>query len=113
MAKEQIKSKGSSTEKKLRVRPLGDRALVKLTDGAEGDETTASGIILPPNAEKDRSDKRGTVIAVGPGKREDAAVIPMEVRVGDTVIFQWGDKVEIDGDEYYIVNESNIVAVVE
>jgi chaperonin GroES len=113
MAKETTKGKGGSNGSTPRIRPLGDRALVRLLDPAKGDETTASGIILPATLDKDHSEKRGTVVAVGPGRKDDGELIPMEVKAGDEVIFQWGDKVEINKEEYYIVSESNIIAVVE
>jgi chaperonin GroES len=95
------------------IRPVGDRVLVQPESAA--DTKTASGIIIPDTAHKEKPE-RGTVVAVGEGKRTDKGdVIPMRVKVGDTVIFsKYGfDEVKIDDTEYYILNESNILAVVK
>lgn len=93
------------------IRPLGDRVLIKPKE--QGEETKSpSGIILPDSGSDDRKD-RGEVIAVGEGKRgDDNELIPVAVKVGDQVIFQWGDKVEFQGEEYYLVSEGNILAVI-
>ncbi len=94
----------------VQIRPLGDRALIKPEKGSE--ETTTSGIILPDSGEAKQD--RGTVVAVGPGKvGDDNELIPMSVKQGDTVLFQWGDKVEYGGEEYYLVTEGNILAVID
>lgn len=99
-------AKGS---KKTSIIPLSDRALIKLTPR---EAKTASGIIIPETASSDRSDnRRGTIVAVGEGKYEDGKLIPMKVKEGDEVLFQWGEKIEIDREEYFIVSESNILAV--
>ena len=93
--------------------PLADRVLVKPQEGA--DEKTASGIIIPDTAQKEKPE-RGIVIAVGEGKRnEKGDVLPMRIKVGDTVIFsKYGyDEVKLDDEEFYIVNEANILAVVK
>ncbi len=104
----------SAKEAVLKLRPLGDRVLLKLLSDEESETTTASGIIIPETADKERSEKRGRVLATGPGRRgDDDDLIPVDVKAGDEVIFQWGDKVEIEGEEYYIVTESNIIAVIE
>ncbi len=101
----------AKNSKKLRILPLGDRVLVKLLPR---EERTASGIIIPETVSGDRSDnRRGTVIAVGEGKYDDGKLVPMSVKEGDEVLFQWGDKVEIEGEEYHIVSESSILAVIK
>jgi len=101
-------AKGS---KKTSIIPLGDRVLVRLLPR---EEKTASGIIIPDTVSGDRSDnRRGTVMAVGEGKYDDGVKVPMHVKGGDEVLFQWGEKVEIDGDEYYVVSESNILAIIK
>lgn len=105
MAKKEVK-KGS-------IVPLGDRVLVKPEDVA--DEKTASGLIIPDTAHKEKPE-RGEVIAVGEGKRTDKGeVMPMRVKVGDTVVFsKYGyDEIKLDDEEYYIVQESNILAVIK
>ena len=105
MAKKQAK-KGSIT-------PLADRVLVK--PEAEGDEKTPSGIIIPDTAKKEKPEK-GVVVAVGEGKRnEKGDILSMRVKVGDTVVFsKYGyDEVMLDDEEYYIVQESNILAIIK
>lgn len=99
--------------KKSTIVPLGDRVLVK-PEGA-ADEKTASGIIIPDTAHKEKPE-RGEVVAVGDGKRTDKGeMLPMRVKVGDTVVFsKYGyDEIKIDDEEYYIVQESNILAIIK
>ena len=103
---------GTKVVKKDPIVPIYDRLLVKPLSAEEGGKMTASGIIIPDTAEKDRETKRGVVTAAGGGRFDDGVRIPMQVKVGDTVLFQWGDKVKIDGVEYYIVSESNVLAVI-
>ena len=79
------------------------------------EEKTASGIILPDTAEKDRPEQ-GTVIAVGPGKKdEDGKVIPMDIKVGDTVLFtKYGpNEVKVGDKEYLIAKEDDILGILE
>jgi chaperonin GroES len=95
-----------------KVRPMSDRVLIKEhTDDKE--KKTASGIILPASSGEDKGSKRGEVVAVGTGRVEDGKTVPMIVKVGDTVLFQWGDKIKVEGDDYYIVRESEILAVIK
>lgn len=99
--------------KKGIVQPLGDRVLVRPEEVDE--EFSASGFILPDSAHKEKPE-RGTVVAVGEGKRnEKGDILPMRIKPGDTVIFsKYGfDEIKIDEEEYYIVNESNILAVIK
>jgi len=105
--------KKQQTSTKINIQPLGDRVLVK-PESAE-DERTASGIIIPDTARKEKPE-RGAVIAVGAGKRgDDNELIPVAVKVGDTVVFsKYGfDEVKIDDVDYYIIQESNILAVIK
>jgi chaperonin GroES len=104
------KQEKNNTEKK--VRPLSDRVLIKEIDAKKGGETK-SGIIIPETVEKDNGAHRGIVVAVGEGRFDDGVLIPMKVKIGDTVLFQWGDKLTLDGEEYFIVSESNILAVIK
>lgn len=99
--------------KKLSVSPLGDRIVVKPSE-KEGEKKLPSGIIIPDSADKEKP-ARGTVLAVGPGKFEDGARVPMQVKVGDTVIFsKYGyDEVKLDGEEYYLLSESSVLAVIK
>ncbi|RME30121.1 co-chaperone GroES [Candidatus Parcubacteria bacterium] len=98
------------TNKKPPIEPLADRVLVRPLSDEELGTTSAVGIIIPETVSRDKAD-RGEVLAVGPGKRdEDGERVPLDVKVGDRVIFQWGDKVEWEGEDYYIVREDNILA---
>ncbi|MFZ2587578.1 MAG: co-chaperone GroES [Alphaproteobacteria bacterium] len=93
-----------------KVRPLNDRVLV---ERVEAETKTASGIIIPDSAKE--KPQQAKVVAVGPGKwNEDGDErIKMDVKVGDTVMFKkWGaDEVKVDGKEYLILAESDIIAV--
>jgi chaperonin GroES len=94
----------------MKFRPLHDRVLVTRT---EADKKTASGIIIPDTV-KERP-TQGEVVAVGPGGRDEAGkTIPIDVNVGDRVLFgKWsGTEVKIDGTELLIVKESDIMGVV-
>lgn len=102
----------SMAKEEFSVRPLGDRVVVKpLQQGEE--KQLASGIIIPETVDKERPSK-GTVVAVGPGKHDDGVLVPMSVKVGDSVLFsKYGyDEVKIDGTEYYILSESSVLAVI-
>lgn len=101
------------TAAKIKLQPLADRVLVKPEMADE--EKTASGIYIPDTARKEKPE-RGIVVAVGEGKRTDRGeVVPMRVKVGDTVVFsKYGfDEIKIEEEEYYIVTESNILAIVQ
>lgn len=91
-----------------KIRPLSDNVLLK---PAVAEDKTASGILLPDSA-KEKA-KKGEVIAVGPGKYIDGKLQPMAVKVGEKVLYSWGDDLKIDGEEYILVSESNIQAVIE
>jgi chaperonin GroES len=93
----------------MNFRPLHDRVLVQPLDG---EEKTAGGIIIPDTAKEKPSE--GKIIAVGPGaKTDDGKILPMEVKVGDLVLFgKWsGTEVKIDGVEYSIMKESDIMGI--
>ena len=96
----------------MKLRPLGDRVVVKpLTH----DEVTASGIIIPETVDKERPE-RGEIIAIGPGKLLDnGSFAPMGVKVGDQVVFKKysPDEVKIDKEEFLVISESDIMAVIE
>lgn len=96
------------------IQPLADRVLVKRADVA--DEKSPAGIIIPDTAEKEKS-KVGTVIAVGPGRYgEEGDLIPTTVKVGAKVIFNagWDNEVDMgDDEEYFLVKESDILAVIK
>jgi chaperonin GroES len=95
----------------MKFRPLGDRVFVKYN--SEG-EKTAGGLYIPDTAKE--KPQKGTVIAVGPGKRaEDGKLQPMEVKAGDTVLFDKysGSKITIDNEEHLIIRQDDILGIVE
>jgi len=95
----------------MNLKPLGDRVIVK---PADAEEQTKSGLVLPDTAQE--KPQRGEVVAVGEGKRDDDGNrIPVDVSVGDTVIFgkYGGQEVKIDGVEYKILEERDIFAIAE
>ena len=95
----------------MKIRPLQDRVVVKRQD----EETTSSGGIVLPGSATEKP-QQGEVVAVGPGKKtEDGKVVPVDLKVGDQVIFgqYGGNTVKVDGDELLILNESEIVGVVK
>ncbi len=97
--------------KKLNLRPLGDRVVV---EPMEKEERTASGIILPETAKE--KPQEGTVLAAGPGRTDDDGKrVPMDVKVGDVVLYAKyaGTEVKIDDKKLLILKESDILAIVE
>ena len=93
----------------MKFRPLHDRVLVRRV---ESDQKTAGGIIIPDTAKE--KPQEGKVVAVGSGARtEDGKITPMDVKVGDIVLFgKWsGTEVKIDGKEYSIMKESDIMGI--
>lgn len=92
--------------------PLGERILIK-EDLNSKEKKTASGIIIPITVNDDKGSKRGEVVAVGTGHYEHGQLIPISVKVHDDVLFQWGDKVSINGEEFYIVKESELLAIIK
>jgi chaperonin GroES len=94
----------------MKIKPLGDRVVIK---PAEAEERTKGGIILPDTAKE--KPVVGEVVAVGPGKvADDGKKIVMEVKVGDKVLYgkYSGTEVTIEGDEYLIMREADIFAIV-
>ena len=94
----------------MKLVPLGDRVVLKQV---EAEETTAAGIVLPGQAQE--KPQQAEVIAVGPGGVVNGKEVKMEVEVGNTVIYSKyaGTEVKLDGEEYIIVRQSDILAVVE
>ena len=94
----------------MKLVPLGDKIVLKQL---EAEETTKSGIILPGQAKE--KPQEAEVIAVGPGGNIDGKEVVMQVKNGDKVIYSKyaGTEVELDGHEYIIVKQSDILAVVE
>jgi chaperonin GroES len=95
----------------MALQPLHDRIVV---EAAAKEQTTAGGIILPDTAQE--KPQRGTVLAVGPGKRLDSGQLaPVDVNVGDVVMYgkYGGTEVNVDGKDYVILRAEDILAVVE
>ena len=95
----------------MNFRPLHDRVLIRRI---EEEEKTPGGIIIPDTAKE--KPMQGEVLAVGPGARgEDGKLIPLDVKVGDRVVFgKWsGTEVKIDGEELLIMKESDIMGVLQ
>lgn len=94
----------------MKLVPLGDRVVLKQT---EAEETTKSGIVLPGQAKE--KPQQAEVIAVGPGGTVDGKEVTMSVKTGDVVIYSKyaGTEVKLDGEEYIIVKQNDILAVVE
>ncbi|MCK1715843.1 MULTISPECIES: co-chaperone GroES [unclassified Bradyrhizobium] len=95
----------------MQFRPLHDRVVVKRI---EAEERTARGIIIPDTAKE--KPQQGEIIAVGPGGRDDTGkLIPIDLKIGDRVLFgKWsGTEVKLDGTEYLIMKESDVMGVLE
>lgn len=90
---------------KVKIKPLADRVLI---EPAPAEEKTAAGIIIPDTAKE--KPQKGTVVAVGTGKKDE----PMTVKVGDVVLYgkYAGTEITIDGNNYLIMRESDIVAII-
>ena len=96
----------------MKIRPLQDRVIVKRLE--EAVEKTKGGIIIPDTAKE--KPQHGKVIAVGKGKvNEDGKVLPLDVKVGDRILFgkYSGSEIKIDGEEHLIMREEDILGVVE
>lgn len=93
------------------LQPLGDRIVVAPIEKEE--TTSAAGIIIPDTVDKEKPAK-GKVVAVGPGKYDDGSLVPMTVKVGQTILFsKYGyDEVKYEGKEYFILAESQILAII-
>ena len=95
---------------KLKIKPLGDRIVVK---PMEAEEKTKGGIILPDTVKE--KPVEGTIVAAGPGRKsDDGKIVEMEVKVGEKILYgkYSGTEVTIDGDEYLIMRERDIFAIV-
>jgi len=95
----------------MKIRPLNDRILVKRL---EGEEKTAGGIIIPDSAKEKPAE--GEIVAVGPGKLNDSGErVAMDVAVGDRVLFSkyGGTEVKLDGEDFLIMREDDILGVIQ
>lgn len=96
----------------MNLRPLNDRLIVK---PVSKEEVSASGLIIPDTASKERPEQ-GEVIAIGAGKmKEDGTVLPMSVKVGDRIVFKAyaPNEVKMGNETYLVLSESDVLAVVE
>ena len=94
--------------------PLGDRVLLKLADGSGDEKSNKFGIIIPETVNKEKPEQ-GKVVAIGDGRRGEAGnLVPMSVKIGDTVVFSKYnyDEVKHNNQEYVMVKEENILAVI-
>jgi chaperonin GroES len=95
---------------KTNIRPLEDRILVR---PEEGEETTASGIVIPDTAKE--KPQEGTVLAAGPGKRSDTGeLIPVDVKEGDRVVYSkyGGTEIKVEGEDLLILSARDVLAIV-
>lgn len=94
----------------MNLKPLGDRLVV---EPKEKEQTTASGLVLPETAKE--KPQEGTIVAVGPGRRDDDGKrLPMDVAVGDVVLYAkyGGTEVKVDGKKVLILKESDVLAII-
>jgi chaperonin GroES len=94
--------------KEFSLKPLEDRIVVR---PSEEEETTTSGIVIPDTAKE--KPQEGTVVAVGPGRFEEGNRVPLDVSVGDKVIYSkyGGTEVKVEGEEYLILSARDVLAV--
>lgn len=99
----------SKTQKTVKrsIVPIGDKVLIK---EIKEDKKTGSGIILPDSVDMEKGLKEGKVMAIGEGKYIDDELVQLFVKKGDIVLFSWGEKIKLDGEEFYIVREAEISA---
>jgi chaperonin GroES len=92
------------------IKPLEDRIVVKPSDA---EQTTASGLVIPDTAKE--KPQEGEVVAVGPGRFDDGVRVPMDVKVGDRVMYSkyGGTEVKIKGAEYLVLSARDILAIIE
>ncbi|GAC1325900.1 MAG: co-chaperone GroES [Mycobacteriales bacterium] len=100
----------TATAQKVGIKPLEDRIVVQ---PSEAEQTTASGIVIPDTAKE--KPQEGTVLAVGPGRFEDGARVPLDVQVGDVVIYSkyGGTEVKYSGEDYLVLSARDLLAIVE
>jgi chaperonin GroES len=99
-----------TTATKVAIKPLEDRIVVQANDA---ESTTASGLVIPDTAKE--KPQEGTVLAVGPGRYEDGNRVPLDVSVGDKVLYSkyGGTEVKYAGEEYLVLSARDVLAVIE
>ena len=100
----------TGTLTKVAIKPLEDRIVVQ---ASEAETTTASGLVIPDTAKE--KPQEGTVLAVGPGRWEDGNRVPLDVKVGDKVLYSkyGGTEVKYNGEEYLVLSARDVLAVIE
>jgi chaperonin GroES len=100
----------TATDTRVGIKPLEDRIVIQVL---EAEQTTASGIVIPDTAKE--KPQEGRVRAVGPGRYEDGARVPLDVQVGDKVLFSkyGGTEVKLAGTEYLVLSARDVLAIVE
>ena len=95
---------------KVNIKPLEDRVLIQIK---EAESTTASGLVIPDSAKE--KPQEGVVIAAGPGRFDGDDRVPMDIKVGDTVVFSkyGGIELKYDGEEYLLLNSRDVLAIIE
>ena len=95
---------------KVNIKPLEDRVLIQIK---EAESTTASGLVIPDSAKE--KPQEGVVIAAGPGRFDGDDRVPMDIKVGDTVVFPkyGGTELKYDGEEYLLLNSRDVLAIIE
>jgi chaperonin GroES len=108
------KKVSSNGKADTKIVPLGDRVLIKPLTQEEVSKKTTSGIIIPETIDKEKPEQ-GKVVAVGEGRYEEGKLIPVKVKIGDRVLFsKYGyDDVKVDDEEFYILKEENILAIIK
>src|SRR6184192_3767201 len=105
-------NRSSRAEDEMNLQPLDDRIVVR---PGESEETTASGLVIPDTAKE--KPQQGEVLAVGPGRRSDQTgeLIPVDVSVGDTVVYSkyGGTEITVEGDDLLILNARDVLAIVK
>jgi chaperonin GroES len=103
-----VRKKEDGMAKQFNLKPLEDRIVVQ---PSEEEETTTSGIVIPDTAKE--KPQEGSVVAVGPGRFEDGNRVPLDVSVGDKVIYSkyGGTEVKVEGEEYLILSARDVLAV--
>jgi chaperonin GroES len=91
------------------LKPLGDRVLIKIE---ESENALPSGLVIPDTAKE--KPQEGTVVAVGPGSYQDGTRVPLDVKEGDRVLFSkyGGTEVKVGGEEFMMLNERDVLAIV-
>ncbi len=99
-----------TTATKVSIRPLEDRIVVQ---AVEAETTTASGLVIPDTAKE--KPQEGIVLAIGPGRFEDGARVPLDVKEGDRVLYSkyGGTEVKYAGEEYLVLSARDVLAVIE